>query len=357
MKKLLTSIVIILSLYSCSSGEKEFLKLGSENEGKMFTVEFMNKLISEFGSPVDTSISGDSENGNWSYTLFLGPDFDSTKGKELFYMAKAEQDRLLDTVYVNRQISLNFVKAKEEYEKLKGEPIISSDGLEAIYLSLPTSPKSMEETLRILQDDFEKKWPAIYFEKGGRERLKFSELVNSYQKKFPNLNLDQCIDSLKKLPGDFNIPEGFNIRDTVFAFRIDKSVSYKKAFGDERYNKGEDIKDFNIWTNSTITKLSNGKVKQSYGTTYGLTEDSKTELENIVIGEWVYRDNSQEIVAKLNYFKNGTYTYSTTLLGGIKKKGNWKINYDGEIESTNQDGNIKITNSGIRMGSTNYKKN
>ena len=86
MKKLLTSIVIILSLYSCSSGEKEFLKLGSENEGKMFTVEFMNKLISEFGSPVDTSISGDSENGNWSYTLFLGPDFDSTKGKELFYL-------------------------------------------------------------------------------------------------------------------------------------------------------------------------------------------------------------------------------------------------------------------------------
>ena len=49
MKKLLTSIVIILSLYSCSSGEKEFLKLGSENEGKMFTVEFMNKLISDFG--------------------------------------------------------------------------------------------------------------------------------------------------------------------------------------------------------------------------------------------------------------------------------------------------------------------
>jgi hypothetical protein len=338
MKKLFTVILIISTLYSCSSGSKEFLKLSSENDGKMFTVEFMDKLISEFGTPVDTTIKGDYENNGWSYALFLGPDFDAEKGKELFYMAKKENDSLSKWFYKHMQETgdQQGLNGDQRYSDLNSEYANSK---------------------KIFIDDFDKKWMTIYFDKGGREKLKFSELIFAYQNKFPNLNLDQCIDSLKKLPVNFNTPEDFNIRDTVFAFRIDKSVSYKKALGDERYNKGDDIKDFNIWTNSTITKLSNGKVQQSLGTTYGLTEDSKSMLENIVICEWIYRDNSKEIVAKLNYFKNGTYTYSTTMFGGMNKRGNWRINFDGEIESTNQDGNMKITNTGIRIGSTIYKKN
>ena len=301
MKKLLTSIVIILSLYSCSSGEKDFMKWGKQNNGKMFTAEIMNDLISKFGPVVDTVIQYDYDNNQWDYAFFLGPDFDSTKGKELFYNARSE-------------------------------------GGDSLY-----------------------KWEKIYFENGGRETLKFSELVNFYQKKFPNLNLDQCIDSLKII-GKYNflIPEDFSIRDTGFLFLTEKSVSYKKIFGFENREKGDDYKDFKIYLTSVVYKLKNGTVDKPMASSdngHGITEDSKTEFENILIGEWACRDYSQKIIAKLNYFKNGTYTYSTTLLGGINKKGNWRINRDGEIVSTNQDGNMTITNSGIRIGSTIYKKN
>jgi hypothetical protein len=356
MKKLLTSIVIILSLYSCSSGEKDFMKWGKQNNGKMFTAEIMNDLISKFGPVVDTVILNDndwSEGMDWSYDLFLGPDFDSEKGKELFYMARAEQDSLSKWFY-------KHMKETGDEQGLKGDQRYSDLNYE------------YKNSTKVFIEDFYKKWETIYFEKGGRKTLKFSELVNSYNKKFPDLNLDQCIDSLtitgKSNFGipvttpDYGKPEklNFSARDTGFLFLIEKSVSYKKIFGFENREKGDDYKDFKIYLTSVVYKLKNGTVDKPMASSdngHGITEDSKTEFENILIGEWVCRDYSQKIIAKLNYFKNGTYTYSTTLLGGINKKGKWRINRDGEIVSTNQDGNMTITNSGIRIGSTIYKKN
>jgi hypothetical protein len=290
---------------------------------------------------------------DWSYTLFLGPDFDSEKGKELFYTAKAEQDSLSKWFY-------KHMKETGDEQGLKGNERYSDLNLE------------YNNSTKIFIEDFYKKWETIYFEKGGRKTLKFSELVNSYHKKFPDLNLNQCIDSLTETgkntfgvqykteyygkPRELN----FNTRDTGFLFLTEKSVSYKKIFGADSPNKGDDYKDFKIYLTSVVYKLSNGIIDMpiaDVNATYGITEDSKIEFENILIGEWVYRDYSQKIVAKLNYFKNGSYTYSTSLFGGINKEGNWKINRDGEIVSTNQDGNVTITNSGIIVGSTIYVKN
>ncbi|WP_395805595.1 hypothetical protein [Daejeonella sp.] len=64
--------------------------------------------MNEFESSVDTVIMGDYNNSDWSYTLFLGHDFDSEKGKELFYKARTESNSLGKLISIIFRFSINI---------------------------------------------------------------------------------------------------------------------------------------------------------------------------------------------------------------------------------------------------------
>ena len=118
----------------------------------------------------------------------------------------------------------------------------------------------------------------------------------------------------------------------------------------------EDIKDFKIEVSKEIEVLKDGTIKMTPGSSYRITDESRNELKKMIVGvDWVYKTGNN-LIAAIKYSDDGTYRYSTKMFGGISKQGTWRINNDGEIDASNQDGVIKITNSGIRIGSTVYVK-
>lgn len=325
--------IIVLSFMGCSSGEKTFIKWVQQNQGKKLTPELMEDITKKFGAPTDTTRSSDIVIEDFNKALFLGPVYETEEGKKLYQ----EVNTGWNSFYTYWESYMN--KTGEEQDL--GESGFSSANE---HWNEFTSAK----------DAFFEKYENIYNAKAKNQKVTLGEFFSSYQKKYPTLTINQCIDSIKNF-GFAGIHESYieNLLVTNYSFLVEKSVSYKKFM---EKNK-ENIKDFKINILNEFIVLGDGTIKESSGSSYIITDDSRKEFQKLVSDvDWVYK-TGETLYGAIKFSKDGTYRYSTRMFGGISKQGQWWINNDGEIEATNQDSNIQITNSGLRIGETLYTKN
>lgn len=336
MKRLTTlvSLLIIVALSGCSKSSEDFNKWIREHKGKKFTAELMQELISTYGNPIDSSSGSDVEVRGFDNAFFLGPAFETEEGKRLYQEAEAEWDRL-------------YAYWTEKMNRSGEEQGISSE----FYFSDMNNNWSDWVTAR---DEYYNKYANLYNEKASINSFTLGEFLKAYQKKYPELSMTQCIDSIKSFKfagvGEMELA---NIQNKTYSFSVEKSVSYKRTFGKEK----EDIKDFEVDLTSELTILGDGTIGDvSYGTSYCITEDSKNDLKKKVIGDWVYKSGG-EVVGAFKFNEDGTYRMSNNMFGGMSKEGKWSINCSGEIDATKQNTNLTLTEDGLSVGETTYKKN
>ena len=308
--KYLIFLFILTVIFSCSSGTEIFIEWSNSNEGKVLSEEKLNYLINEFGYPLDTIYKGDEK-------IF------AFRGIESFHSPKFSRDE------TKKYIS--------DYKK-KTKPVWDR------YYS-----NQDNEEFRKKFDLVEEEFKEIYYSRVGvDQKYSFNELVNDFQTKNPTLSLDQSTDSIVKI---YNIDDfdKTQLTSTAFNFRVEENIWYSKY-----YNKDEDEEDFLIDIFQEVRIDRNKIIISDYNdSSFCLSEKGKNELEDLVIGDWVYDVGSGRPLGAFKFSNDGTYSMSNTM---ASKKGKWWITCGGQIGMTNSDKNIQLLNNGIKVGSTVYKK-
>ena len=312
-------------LGACSNGSEDFTNWIIENQGKPMSPELMEDLISEFGTPLDTLRGEDVEIEFYSSYLFLGPHLGVEEGKALFEQERMENAKLF-----------------ADYTALCAE---STSELNSNCLYY-------EEFKNLLIQKNEK-YAALYDSISKKQKTTMGTFLAGYKAKFPGLTEEQYLDSLRafELPGisDYQIDQ---FKETRYSFISQASVSYASVFGGS--SSSDDDRDFKVDVYNDIVVLENGTISSETpnGSAYCITDDSKEELENHLVGTWEFESGGTSASYTIN--EDGTFSFTSSLFD-IYKEGQWWINCSGELENSYGD-NLEITNSGILAGETLYTK-
>ena len=319
---ILISLMILVSCDSKSDKYREWIKLRS---GTKFTSEDMSFLINEFGEPIDTVDLGKTKSFNYyNHYFFYGPFFSKEESVEIINDYETKWNKM----YPELRKWLRDTGKKQ--------------GLDP-YFYLTDKNRNWKEYKRKI-DDFKSKYSYKYEKKSFGKEITFYEFVKSYNEKFPDLTLNQSQDSIIKFLGleDYDSKQMTSIS---YKFITDKNDSYNKRItGNDKVKdfKIDQYRDLRIYNDSTIDGFL-------YSNSYCITDKSKEKRKESIIGDWIYGDVQGAIL----FMKDGTYSMSNSM---SSKRGKWWINCDGEIVLTNQGKNLRLTDDGIKIGSTIYRK-
>jgi hypothetical protein len=324
-KNLLILMSIGMFLISCTPDDQKFTNWIMENQGKEFTPELMDELVSEFGEPIDTIRGEDAELMVYSTYLFYGPYFTLELGDSLHKQERKEYDELFS-----------------KYTSLCQESNSSLDSNCPVWQEFMTT-----------LDAHDAKYISIYENGSGEKTTTLGAFLTAYKSKFPGLAEDEYLKRLRtsyfKGITDVQIDE---IKTTRYQFIGQSSVSYASIHDEEQSEYSP--RDFKVDIFKEIIVLGDGTISSELplGTEYCITDDSKKELEDHMIGTWRFESGGTN--ASFTFNSDGTYQYASSLFN-INEEGKWWINCTGELE--NSKGNIHvITNKGILAGETLYTK-
>lgn len=324
-KTLLCLLAVGLVLSSCSTGQEDFSKWITENQGKPMTPELMEDLISEFGDPIDTLRGEDVEIEVYSSHLFLGPHFGIEEGNALFEQEKIELEKLFS-----------------DYTTLCAAS--SSD--------LNSNCPEWEE-FKMAWEAFDLKYANLYDSLTQGKKTTLGTFLAAYKNRYPGLQENQYLDSLRAF--EFRGISSYQIdqlKETRYSFVAQSSVSYLSVYGDG--SSDDDARDFKVDLYNEVVVLGDGTISGEtvMGSSYCITDESKADLENHLLGTWNY--DSGGTTASFTFNQDGTYSYSSSMFD-IYKEGEWWINCSGELQNSYGD-NHKLTKSGILAGETLYTK-
>lgn len=313
-----------LILTSCSNGAEDFSKWTSENQGKPMTPELMEDLISKFGNPIDTLRGADVEIEVYSSHLFLGPHFGIEEGKALFEQERIDREKLF-----------------AEYTSLC-----------ATYDAGLNSDCPEWETFKMAWEEFDLNYANLYDSLTQGKKTTLGTFLEAYQKRYPGLPENQYLDSLRAFEfrgiADYQIDQ---LKETRYSFISQSSVSYLSVYGD---GSEEDAMDFKVDLYNEVVVLGDGTIGGDavLGSSYCITDASKADLENHLLGTWTYESGGT--TASFTFNQDGTYSYSSSMFD-IYKEGEWWINCSGELQNSYGDNHV-LTKSGILAGETLYTK-
>jgi len=323
--KLLTLLGAVALFSACANGPEDFSNWLTENQGKPLSPELMEDLISEFGTPIDTLRGEDLEIEAYSRYLFLGPHFTIEEGKALFEQARMENEKLFAAYTARCAESSNDLNSNcPEWEEFK---------------------YAWEELIT--------KYSNLYDSLTQNKKTTLGTFLTAYKARFPGLPENQYLDSLRAFQfrgiTDYEINQ---INETRYSFISQASVSYNSVYGDG--STDEDLRDFKVDVYNDLVILGDGTIagESIIGSSYCITDDSKKEVENHLIGTWNYESGG--VSGSYTFNEDGTYSYSSSLFD-IYKEGEWWINCSGGLQDS-YGVSKQITNSGILVGETLYTK-
>lgn len=321
MKKILLLSISILFLYSCSSKDDSFEKWITERVGTKFESNDMDFLVDEFGTPIDTiNLSETKKFGYRNKNFFWGPYFD-----------KNESLRIIQ----------EFKNKRKKIDEWMIE-IGKRDGVNPNFYLSSGNPNYYDYKSKL--DDLYNEYEVLYNKNSMGRDVTFPEFVVSYHKKFPELTIKQCQDSIASFLNldDFGKKEFTSI---TYRFITDDNESYHKRYG----NKS--LRNFKILVYRDLTINNDGTIDDNIGLndSYCINESSKEDLMEYVIGDWVYGD----VMGAYKFMDDGTYSMSNSF---TSKRGKWWIDCSGEIVCSKQNSSLKVTNEGIMAGTTLYKR-
>jgi hypothetical protein len=310
MKKLfLITVGLSLTLFivtSCESKYDLWEDFIEEKKGSRFTSEHMEYLVSKFGDPIDTIYRADDKEFEFlNINFFWGPQF-----------SKEESERIIQ----------DFRLKEKEILELR-------------------NPERIKNRINQLNHEYEK----IYYERVSEQKISLSDYKNSYKKKFPELTESQILDSLI-IFFEFRDKSLFNSYfEKQIRFLREKNQSYKRHYG-ESCTLCEIKKDFEVNIMVSLHLDINGNISSysKYSSEFCITSKFREKFEKYVFGDWIYGD----VLGAYKFMNDGTYNMSNGL---GTSSGNWWIDCEGSIKLSNNQGLI-ITNGGIKVGETTYRK-
>ena len=335
MKKLLYLLLIPLFI-SCSNSDEKFGLWMKENNGKEFSSEHMNHLISEYGEPIDTINAMDEKipnvYGSFSIYAFYGPEFVDLWDSEYYIDEFNERKKKIYNKYWFKDKYGNVQSRNGGMTPWENESGWLKDEYIGIYMALTGVESTSQYEVNIQVPWTIREFITEYQRKVSDDAFSVEDEISFEQAK------DSIIDffSLDKASTVQRLGYEIDLNSVVYRFKTITTSS--KDFWPNWSNPIEvdvfrDVKITDGLINFNSFLFSDGMSGIS-PENWCISEKSKNKLRKNIVGDWAFRESGR-VVSSYKFNSDGSYSMSSA---AGKLEGGWSVNCKGQISRSRQGG-------------------